>query len=553
MQFKVKKRDGPARIGEFTFKKNTIKTPNIFFVDTKRFKAPSFSEINLLKNIEDESIIISEVDEYKEKNSDLITIKYGSQLLAQPKNFIDFIISLREKIGYQKAIYLPGVGNPANISLLTYLGVDFFDSTPAIIAARNNILFFESGLIKKEDLHEVFCNCPICSKVKNPKDLEYEKILNHNYYTIFSELRKVRNAIAKQNIRNLVENKVSSDPNSAAILKNLDEKYYEFLEKRTPIASKSQLIATTKESINRPEIKRFQERVINRYKKPKSAKILLLLPCSAKKPYFLSKSHKFFRNILLSTKNPFIVHEVIITSPLGLVPRELELTYPAANYDIPVTGVWESHEKDMIKNLLSIYLKNNNYDKIIAHLPAGLMDFLKPVIKNAVVTCIDHPTSNKSLEKLRDALNKEINHYNIVANKQKSIEEILCLASYQFGLQNADELLKNSEIKGKYPHRKIIREKNQLGMITQERGIISLTLDGANKIKNYDVEIYDDFELIGSVFAPGIKNADKAIRIGDEVVVKNKKQIVAVGVAQMNSEEMIQSTYGEAVKIRHKI
>ena len=90
-------------------------------------------------------------------------------------------------------------------------------------------------------------------------------------------------------------------------------------------------------------------------------------------------------------------------------------------------------------------------------------------------------------------------------------------------------------------------------MITQERGLISLTLDGANKIESYSVKISSDFDLIGSVFAPGIINADENIRIGDEVIVKNKKQTVAVGVAQMNSEEMIQSSYGEAVKVRHKI
>ncbi len=67
------------------------------------------------------------------------------------------------------------------------------------------------------------------------------------------------------------------------------------------------------------------------------------------------------------------------------------------------------------------------------------------------------------------------------------------------------------------------------------------------------MEIYDDFKLIGSVFAPGVKNADTAIRVGDEVFVTRKKEIIAVGVAQMNGEEMIESTHGEAVKIRHRI
>jgi len=210
-------------------------------------------------------------------------------------------------------------------------------------------------------------------------------------------------------------------------------------------------------------------------------------------------------------------------------------------------------EKEMIKTLLSKYLKNNKYEKIIAHLPKELVKFIKPEIKNAVVTCVDTPTSNKSLEKLKETIDKIVNNYEKVTIQKRVKEEIFGLATYQFGEKNAKELLKDCTIRGRYPFRKIIDKNKQLGMITQDRGLISLTLDGANKIKSYSVKISSDFDLIGSVFAPGVINADKNIRIGDEVIVKNKKQIVAVGVAQMNSEEMIQSTYGEAVKVRHKI
>lgn len=553
MQFKVIRRDGPARIGEIAIDKKKNTTPNIFFVNTKRFTAPKFSEIQLTRAIEKESQIISPEDDLKKTTENLVIVKYASQLLNQPKNFVNFIVQLREKIGYQKAIYLPGIGNPTNLALFAHLGIDIFDSTSAITAARNNTLFFEAGAIKKDDLQEIFCNCPVCNKIKTPKDLNYEDILNHNYYAIYSELKQVRNAIAQQNLRNLVENKVRADPNSTAILKNLDRTHYEYLEKRAPVSGKNKLIATTKESINRPEIRRFQKRVVENFKKPESAKVLLLLPCSAKKPYFLSKSHKFFRNTILSTKNPNIIHELIITSPLGLVPRELELTYPAANYDIPVTGVWESYEKEMIKTLLSKYLKQNKYEKIIAHLPKNLFEFIKPEIGKAVVTCVDNPTSNNSLEKLRETLNQTTDKYEKVTNQKRAREEIFSFATFQFGEKNARELLKDCTIKGKYPFRKIFKNNKQLGMITQERGLISLTLDGANKIESYSVKISSDFDLIGSVFAPGIINADENIRIGDEVIVKNKKQTVAVGVAQMNSEEMIQSSYGEAVKVRHKI
>jgi archaeosine synthase len=296
--------------------------------------------------------------------------------------------------------------------------------------------------------------------------------------------------------------------------------------------------------------------VIQRYKKPESTKILLLFPCSAKKPYFFSKTHKLFRDQLFKTRNPNVVHELIITSPIGLVPRELELVYPASSYDIPVTGFWDEDEKKMIRTLLKSYLKNNKYDKIIVHLPKEITEFIKDLLKNPVITCVDRPTSKKSLEKLANVLNENTEEYEKVKLQIRSAEDFKGLASYQFGEKIAKKLMENTTVKGKYPNRKILEKNRQLGMIVQDRGFISLTLYGAYRIKGckaYWVEIFNDFELIGSVFAPGVKNADEQIRVGDEVIILRKNKLCAVGVAMMNGEEMIQSTHGEAVKIRHRV
>lgn len=54
-------------------------------------------------------------------------------------------------------------------------------------------------------------------------------------------------------------------------------------------------------------------------------------------------------------QNPEVVHEVIVTSPLGIVPMELEMIYPAAHYDISVTGEWSLDEREMVKSNL-IYM-----------------------------------------------------------------------------------------------------------------------------------------------------------------------------------------------------
>jgi len=561
MKFSVKKRDGPARIGELEVNLKKIITPNILFVNTQRFKAPVFADILITnKNIKIKkskllflgSLLIKRI---KKNYEPIFIVKNASQIIAQPNKFVDFITKLREEIGYQKAIYMPSVGNPTNLALFTYIGIDLFDSTSAIIAARESTLLFETGAFNKNNLNENPCNCPSCSKInKKPKEMNFREILNHNYNAINKEIKHVRNSIIQENLRNLVENRVKVDPNLTAILRNLDRNHYEYLEKRTPIQNKNILIATSSESLNRPEIKRYQERLIRRYKKPNSAKILLLLPCSAKKPYSFSKSHRLFREKLFSTKNPLIVHEVIITSPIGVVPRDLELVYPPSSYDIPVTGVWDEQEKKMITNLLSNYLKINKYEKIISHLPGELNDFIKPILNRYILTCKNNPTSKESLENLFDTLNVQVNKFEKINFQNRARDDLESLATYQFGKKIAQKLLKDNLIKGKYPYQKIIKNNTQLGMITKERGLISLTLTGAEillKLKKYWVEIYDDFTLIGSVFAPGVKNADKEIRIGEEVAVIKNKKLVAVGVAQMNGEEMKKSNHGEAVKVRH--
>ena len=563
MEFRVKKKFGPGRIGELIIDSQKIITPNLLFLDTNRFNAPEFSDIlitNENKLKKKPAIAFSEkllIQRLEEKHDLIFIIKNAQQLLRQPKKLVDYIVNLKEEIGYQKLIYIPSIVNQSNLALLTYLGIDLFDSTSAIVAARNNNLFFEIGQINKNELNEIPCNCPICLNYSsNPKEMKFEDILNHNYYSLINEIKHVRNSIYQENLRNLVESRIKSDPNLTTILRNLDRNHFDYLEKNTSVNSSGKIIATSSEALSRPEIKRFQERIIERYKKPKSAKILLLLPCSARKPYSFSKSHKLFRETLFSTKNPHIVHEVIITSPIGIVPRDLELVYPPSSYDIPVTGIWDEQEKKMITDLLNKYLKHNSYEKIISHLPEELNDFILPVLNNPITTCIEKPNSNKSLEKLNEKLNTEISKYEKIKTQERDKKDIESLASYQFGSKIAKKLMKNAIIKGKYPYKKIFSNNIQLGMITRERGLISLTINGAEKLLDSDkywVEIYDDFKLIGSIFAPGVKNADDNIRIGEEVIVIKNRKLAAVGVSQMNGEEMKKSDHGEAVKIRHRI
>jgi archaeosine synthase len=90
-----------------------------------------------------------------------------------------------------------------------------------------------------------------------------------------------------------------------------------------------------------------------------------------------------------------------------------------------------------------------------------------------------------------------------------------CAARFQFG-EGGDALLEGCAISGNYPYSRISLGNKQLGLLTPERGMISLTLDGAEKLasKGLNLVEIEDFDLTGNLFAKGVKKADPIIRIG---------------------------------------
>ena len=325
----------------------------------------------------------------------------------------------------------------------------------------------------------------------------------------------------------------------------MDIEKYEYQEKRYPITGKG--IIASPFSLYRADISRFRNRVCSIYRKPASAKILLLLPCSSKKPYSKSKSHRKFMEIISLVRNRNVIHEVIITSPLAVVPRELEYTYPSAHYDISTIGYWDKEEIEIIKNCFKKFIEKNSYDVIINHLPQPLSSALEV---DCVNTCVEHPTSTLSLKKLLDAL-KICEDFEYVSKEKRDYENALSMLRFQFC--RAEEFMKDCTVKGNFPNYRIYHNGEQVASFVPERGLFSLTIEGGRKMgRNYWVEI-ENFYPKGSIFACGIIDADEKIRAGDEVIVFHRDEVRAVGVAKMNYEEMIESQSGKAIKVRHHI
>jgi archaeosine synthase len=282
-------------------------------------------------------------------------------------------------------------------------------------------------------------------------------------------------------------------------------------------------------------VRRFAERVIGRYVPPESD-VTVLLPCSAKKPYSLSQSHRRFAQVINGR-----ALELIVTSPLGLVPRELENIYPAAHYDVPVTGYWDAEEKAFISSVLARYFERHPESRYIAHLEGGALDVVMMAAKHTgtevEITCTGHPTSSESLQSLEGALSG-------MRKVRQNLVRGTC--SWQF---DCVPDTKGMTIRGRYPEIAVMKNRTPLFTLDTGTGLLKPTFSGWEYISSgYRVYI-DDFIPQGDILAPGVNGADPAIREGDEVLVIGPRAL-ATGRASMNAEEMERSARGVAVRVR---
>lgn len=570
MRFEIIERDGLARIGILEIGDARHKTPAIAFVNSRRYGAPDGAlSASALDQTSPGAIGVArsafecDTEERKdvatlrpghrgspyckdEEPSDLSAPDSSSSLLLDSRKFAQFIASAKQGDELLKPLYCSVMGLPHRLALLSYCGFDVFDSIPLVMASENGSYLTSSGVLDYQKIKDLPCSCPACTSGTRDK----EQLLRHNYNEAQDELRLIRHSIEQGKLRELVENRVRADPWLVQNLRLMDLEHSDLQELHAPIKG-APFHAGSKESLSRPDIVRWRKRLSERYRKPEGTSILLLIPCSARKPYSMSQSHMRFRQAVASSGKSEFVHEVIVTSPLGLVPRELELFYPAQDYDIPVTGHWDSDEKRMAEDMVSWLVESQGYDMVVSHL-GDEREPVNSVLKDFVDTSEGRPGSAESLDRLTKTIAEFDLEHRSGTRGSRSVEDMRSLCRFQFG-EAGNALCEGSRIASKWPYLKILSGGEQLGMLTAERGMVSLTTLGAKRIADagaYSVEI-EDFVPKGNLFAVGVERASPEIRIGDDVAVVHSGDVRAVGVARMSPAEMELAGRGEAVHIRH--
>lgn len=477
----------------------------------------------------------------------LLQLSNARALFAQGEAFVAAVGEIRRRLGAAPLLWAPRLALPHRLALLVYLGVDVHDTTEGRWRAAEGATFDAS-------LGE-----SVPGDERGTAPVSVEPLLEEYR----SEMDRVARALAEGRLRELVELRLGSEPALAELLRYADRELGGFFEERAPVTGGPTGRYVYRESMRRPEARRYRERFLSRYRAPPAKSVLLLVPCSQTKPYRHSRSHRRFARALEGLTWAHRVHVVSVTSPLGLVPQELEDLPPARHYDIPVTGEWDETERDSVVAALAHLLSTGRYERQLAHLDPEEYEFLEADARIAGrlewVVSDSHTTSNEAVAALRSALERvgppsgePLGPLAVVR------EELEALARMQFGPEGAGRLFAPPvRLRGRPWFQRLTDPAGiDLASWQERRGLFQLTVAGGRRLRGgglLEVEVDPALPLTGDLFTPGVRSADPAIRAGDAVLLIRGGELAGVGEAALPGRLMRELPRGLAVAVRHRV
>lgn len=284
------------------------------------------------------------------------------------------------------------------IPMLAYLGVDSFDSTSYIQAARR-LSYIDPDTMQSQsiyELEELKCDCRICRDVDlfeiqkalasnisfkpvytgKYKSEYYSYIALHNLEVDFQTLEKTKEAIRADDVTEAIIEQMKKEPHikeAVGWLSRDDSKLRSKLTKTISATKKykasfSKLLRGSKQLLLFEEPEQ-EERTVSLdytpdsftipedYSPPDDKTVLLIIPCSGKKPYSQSRTH----SILMSKIDDAFgeqaqeVHKVTMSGLYGPVPKEFEHEKPVLEYDFRLNRM-DEEQIDLCTKRVGKYL-----------------------------------------------------------------------------------------------------------------------------------------------------------------------------------------------------
>ncbi len=461
---------------------------------------------------------------YLDSEKDIAVIPDAVVLIQRPQKLLARIFELREKEGYRPLIYAPGIGDPYLIPALVYAGISIFDDLFIRAESSDNVLYATLG------------------RTSGKGDL-----LNENILFAHKIMDSVSRSIGNLTLRELVE-KYSISSRAVELMRILDTSYYDSVEPLYPYRT-PYIKANSVESLLRPDLARYRSAVSGLFRKPEEKKVAFILPCTAKKPYSASKTHrKIFSRI---ERYSSMLHKLVVTSPVGIVPEELEETYPPGFYDIPTIGLWFEDEKLMINNMLKKYFSGNSYEEIVAYITPDL-SFIRDALPEGANVLEGEIKSEQMLGELRELISEIYGRTDKHRKVNHKFRKLKAIASFQFGSW-IEQYIDDMKLVRSYNQDMLMKDGRAMLVYNERAGKITITKEMGRTFieeKRFVVEI-DDFKPTANVYAMGVKDATSDIRQENEVVLSFDGEPRGVGIAKMPGAFMRDLKKGIAVKVRN--
>ncbi len=438
---------------------------------------------------------------------DIVVLVDALQLTGQPGKLVEAISVLKRRFP-GALLWTPGIGGPDNLAVLTWFGVDLFDMARSRQASSAGVLLSVGG-----PRH-------IIDSMNESSDMKSQL----SQWT--QAIAETRSALQQGTLRALADKQSLTSP-----------KLVEHLRRHDTLVAGMQGVLASHVNRNRvfncfshstqsdPLITEWENFICNDYRSPHNlGDVLILLPCSARKPYRLSKSHgRFIRAIGTSA-----CHEVIVTSPLGLVPRDLEEVWPAAHYDVPVTGDWSRDEIARIEKMITALLNNHSYKRIINH--SG-MDLSFVDLEVVDTRQGQSAGSFDVLQLLSEAVKTAVSDFSLVRRRVEQIN-IDNFSSVARKHMNNDHWLEGVKVRGKPPRWKIEDKGTQLAQWSIDRGGFALSKPVIERLAKHkslpEIHINSDVSWKGDIFHQIVESFDSSIKAGQDLLVMQNGEVIGL-------------------------
>ncbi|KKN20226.1 hypothetical protein LCGC14_0937780 [marine sediment metagenome] len=502
------------------------------------------------------------------------------------RNILRIISKIKKDLDNNIILMASGRITPKFYPILVYLGIDLINSSYLLYLSAEYLYETIEHLIPIYKIKYLPCSCVACKgnlkklndNKQSPEKFDY--LCLHNLITATNYMNKIKQYLTYEDYRAFAEKSSFDDMNLISTLKILDKEYFNHIRYETPIMQKSKKIKCLgPNSYYRPDFREFRERTVKNFEPEPWTTMIILLPCSARKPYSESKSHKLFYSIIREFPEFPSFQEFIITSPLGVIPRQLENIYPVNSYDISVTGEWDDEEINITTDMLITLIKKyNNEIPIICHLKEEYLKIVKRAsaeLNHKFYFCEIHgkTTSDESLRSLRGLIKNLKDFYapkkEIGESKYLSrswIRKFTKILDYQFGNGSGRKIISNglkpTRIKAYKQNNLIDLKTNQkLGVFNYSTGQINLTIRSFNRLiqaplnTNTNFIVFNGENIQGNtLFRTGVLDYSPDLIPNNQVIIfdKTKNNIIGIGNLIVGVNFLKNSLTGRVVKITEK-